>query len=244
MKVTFIGVGEAFDEKHTNVSMILEANGTTILLDCGYSVPHALWEYNDDPDFLDAIWTSHPHADHYFGVQALLMRMWEDGREKPIYILNSEMKDEILVSLEMAYPGFREKFNYDIEFVNLEQTPAFGKLGFKTAPTKHAAPNKAIRIEDEEKTFCYSGDGEDTFESKELYENADLLVHETYTVNQGIEGHGHINTVEETMNEQNVKACAIVHLNREVRKEENIKKRLEKSDQKMIMPKAGDVIKI
>jgi len=43
MEVIFLGVGEAFDEKTPNTSMLvrtdIEGKSVSVLLDCGYSVP-------------------------------------------------------------------------------------------------------------------------------------------------------------------------------------------------------------
>ncbi|MEF9476067.1 MAG: hypothetical protein L0958_05190 [Candidatus Mariimomonas ferrooxydans] len=64
MEIVFLGVGEAFDETVPNNSHVVLSD-TTILLDCGYSVPAQLWKYNANPSFLDAIYISHRHADHY-----------------------------------------------------------------------------------------------------------------------------------------------------------------------------------
>ena len=76
MKVVFIGVGEAGDENYPNNSSIILSD-TKLLLDCGFAVPQQLWRYNADQDLVDAIYISHMHADHYFGIPVLLIRMLE-----------------------------------------------------------------------------------------------------------------------------------------------------------------------
>ena len=49
-EVTVLGCGEAFDERYTNTSLLLNAHQKTILLDCGYSAPAPLWNAVADPD--------------------------------------------------------------------------------------------------------------------------------------------------------------------------------------------------
>jgi ribonuclease BN (tRNA processing enzyme) len=106
VKVQFVGVGEAFDETLSNNSQILEWDNTRLLIDCGYSVPHALWKMHPEPEYLDAIYISHRHADHYFGLPSYLVRLAEDGRKRDIEIICSqELKTVILEMIDYAYLG-------------------------------------------------------------------------------------------------------------------------------------------
>ena len=75
MKVIFLGVGEAFDEDVPNNSHLIETGKTKILLDCGMTATPQVWKYNKDQNFIDSVYISHWHADHYFGLPGLLLRM-------------------------------------------------------------------------------------------------------------------------------------------------------------------------
>lgn len=86
MKIIFLGVGEAFDENYPNNSQLIATDKTKLLSDCGFTVPSQLWKYNPDPNFLDLINISHQHSDHFFGLPAVLLRMWEGGRERDLTI--------------------------------------------------------------------------------------------------------------------------------------------------------------
>ena len=75
MRVTFLGVGEACDETMPNTSVWVETEAdnrrSSVLLDCGFTVPPNYWQRTSDPEDLDALWISHFHGDHFFGVPAL-----------------------------------------------------------------------------------------------------------------------------------------------------------------------------
>src|SRR5215467_10789826 len=104
MRVQFIGVGEAFDETQANNSQLLEWSGCRLLIDCGYAVPHALWRCHPDPELLDAIYLSHRHADHYFGLPSYFVRLMEDGRSRDIVVICSEgMATVIQEMIDYAY---------------------------------------------------------------------------------------------------------------------------------------------
>jgi len=90
MKVIFLGTGEAFDENYLNNSSLVITGKTKLLLDCGMTTPYQLWKYNNDQNLLDAVYISHSHADHYFGLPALLVRMWEEKRKKPITVFSQK----------------------------------------------------------------------------------------------------------------------------------------------------------
>ena len=54
-ELVFVGTGEALDPDLPNTSLLVRGP-QTLLLDCGYAVPHALWKITRDVDLLDAVW--------------------------------------------------------------------------------------------------------------------------------------------------------------------------------------------
>lgn len=122
MKVLFLSVGEACDEDVPNNALVILSH-TTLLLDCGYSVPRQLWKYNPAPSFLDAIYISHRHADHYFGIPALLVRMWEEKRTKPLTIICQRgLKKVIQELIEYGYKGLSGKEEFQNTFFSLQNS--------------------------------------------------------------------------------------------------------------------------
>ena len=121
MEITFLGVGEAFDERMPNTSMLvrtdIEGEPVTVLLDCGYSVPPKLWQQKMQPDTLDGIWISHFHADHAFGLPALLVRFWEEKRKEELCFLGQKgIESFVLKCLDLAYPKFYSRLGFSLRF--------------------------------------------------------------------------------------------------------------------------------
>lgn len=73
MRVIFLGVGEAFDAALPNNCHLILSE-TTLLLNCGFSAVQQVWQYNGEADFLDAVFISHLHGDHCFGLPSPLAR--------------------------------------------------------------------------------------------------------------------------------------------------------------------------
>jgi ribonuclease BN (tRNA processing enzyme) len=238
LEVTVLGCGEAFDERYTNTSLLLRAEEKTILLDCGYSAPAPLWNAVADPDALDLIYISHAHADHCFGLPAVLGRMWEDGRKKPLVILSQPaLLRQIGESMEAGYPGLPARFQYAIEYRQAlpGQRVVWDGMAFAFAATRHSVTNLAVRVEAGGAKFCYSGDGQFTDESRALFAGADLLVHEAYSFDPS-PVHGDFPGVIRMAAEENVSRLALVHIKRQVRREQH--ERIRTLD--AIVPEPGD----
>lgn len=245
MKIISLGVGEAFDENLPNNSHLIISDKAKLLLDCGYSVPAQWWKSGYKHDFLDAIYISHKHADHFFGLPMILMRMWEEGRTRPITIIcQKELVDFFKSFTELAYRGFTSKFKYQINFIGSEAGKPIELPGLTLdfAPTVHSIENLAVRIKEGKKMMCYSGDGQFIKETEDLYKGADLVIQETYLYDEKKIGHACIKDTIEMAEKQGIKNLYLTHLQRDFRKNElpNILDKIKSDKVKVIIPKPFD----
>ncbi len=240
MKVVFLGTGEAFDENIPNNSHLVVVKKTKLLLDCGPTAVPQLWKYNLDPNFLDAVYISHWHADHYFGLPALLLRMWEDKRIKPFTIISKQgFKKQFKNLMNLAYLNFEKKFKYKIKIIEVKEKESkkFQDLKLSFEKTIHSGENFAIKITDGKNTMAYSGDGSPT-KGSEFYKNLDLLILETYLYDKEIIGHSSIVSAIKFAEENNAKYLALTHINRNFRKNDlpNIKNKIKSDKIKILIP--------
>lgn len=253
MKVVFLGVGEACDDSLPNTSIWLQARtkygSRSVLLDCGFTVPPRYFAQTTDPEDLDALWISHFHGDHFFGVPALLLRLWETQRRKPLIVVGPRgVESKVSLSMELAYPGFLPKLQYPLEFVVAEAGRAIDIAGllWRFASNLHGQEDLAVRIDDDDAhSVFYSGDGLATSETLDLAAGCDLVVHEAFRMEQPLSGHGTVLQAVGFARGAGAKTLALVHLQREERKARRadiLAFAREVHDLKVILPEPGDVI--
>lgn len=221
MKIRFLGVGEACDERCPNTSLHVTAGkGQRFLLDCGFTTPHLYFALSSDPDELDAVWISHFHGDHFFGMPLLLLRFWEMGRRKKLIIVGQQgTREKITAAMELAYPGFLPRLMYHLDFVEIEPGQVREIVGttWSTAENIHSQRCLAIRIDDGSHRIFYSGDGRPTRETESLAKECELIVHEAFSLDGEVENHGNIMNCLEFAGRAGGKHLALVHLERTCR---------------------------
>ena len=177
MRVEFLGVGEAFDPEQPNSSALVEHGGYTLLIDCGHSVIPRLWRARTDPDAIDAVYFTHHHADHVLGLPSVVNRWHYEGRRKELLVVTTppgiEQIRQLIALMRVEPP-------YPLRYAIAAETPNIGPYAVQLAPTQHAAPNYAIRLEADGKRLAWSGDGRPTPQSLALYAEADMLLHECF----------------------------------------------------------------
>lgn len=236
MKCIFLGVGEAFDETLDNTALLVTDKGGSLLIDCGFTAASAFWRHAPnhlpDPLELDAIYLTHFHGDHYFGLPALLVRMAEEGRSKPLTIIGPKgVERNVSAMQELAYAGTMSKAPYELKIVRATPEDRLHVAGFvlSFAPNGHLVPCQSIRVDFNGKSLFYSGDGRPTEETAALARGCDLVVHEAFALEGEVPGHGTVDASIDFALNAGAGKLALVHIQRRTRKERkaDILKKLE-----------------
>lgn len=221
MRITFAGVGEAFDETLPNTSLLLESDTTSLLLDCGFTAASAFWQAARTPQDLDAISISHFHGDHWFGVPALLMRFVDEGRTRPLHIIGQPgVEHHVRQLTDLAYPNVLSKAAFEIRFHILLgcQEAKVGDMTISSAPADHPMPSLAMRVDCAGKSVFYSGDGRPTEETRTLATGCHLVVHESFSLEADKPGHGTVDSSIRFAVEAGAATLALVHIQRHARR--------------------------
>jgi ribonuclease Z len=79
-------------------AQVLTVDAHNYLIDCGEGTQWRMLEHRVRPHHLRAIFISHLHGDHYFGLFGLLGTMHLQGRTQPLHIIGPPGLDEVLVT--------------------------------------------------------------------------------------------------------------------------------------------------
>ncbi|MEK7312349.1 MAG: ribonuclease Z [Chloroflexota bacterium] len=213
--LTILGSGEAFDPMLPNTSLLYQGE-RTVLIDCGFASVQAMWRQSREAEYLDAVLLTHHHADHTFGIPALLMVMQGYKRQKPLTIIGTPNTKQYVTTLfDLAYTPGMKRLSFPVEF--RECTPGesitFGPITIKTALPDHGIPVLSTRWETGGAChFAYSADGKVTPVTRELFKGAPTLVHECYALPGG-EGpvHTHVEDVLRVAAESGANTLVLVH---------------------------------
>jgi ribonuclease Z len=247
-RLVFVGTGEAIDPALPNTSL-LWGGARTLLLDCGYAVPHAFWSICTDVELLDGVWISHGHADHCFGLPALLLWMRLGGRKRPLTILGGPgSRARLEQLLELGYPGsFAPHKCYAIEYVELQPsaTGKFGPLELRIAASAHSIVNYALRIDAPGyRSVMYSGDGAVTEGTRALARGVSILVHECFFPQRPSERkHGDVEGCVELAAQAGVESLALLHFAAEAKqviRDRALELARANPDLQVLLPAPGD----
>lgn len=245
-EVTFIGTGEAFDPDLPNTS-VLYRGALTLLVDCGYGVPQAFWRVTRDASLLDAIYLTHRHADHSFGLPSLLLWMREEGRTRPLEIIGGPGTEAWLREVcELAYPrAFQNMF----PLVSVDLAPGErlvrGGATLENAESAHSVRNLALRIDEDGRSYCHSGDGRPTDATRALYTGANVVVHECYFAERETKSHAHMGELFQMAEEVAIESLVLLHFGRyEKARVRELCAARDPEAPRVVIPEPGDTLSV
>lgn len=90
MYITMLGTGSAFAKRFNNNNALIQSGESSLLVDCGITLPKALHDHGVSFSELDAILISHIHGDHVGGLEELAFQMmFKYGRKPVLYIADT-----------------------------------------------------------------------------------------------------------------------------------------------------------
>jgi ribonuclease BN (tRNA processing enzyme) len=214
-----LGTGEAFDANIPNTAVLCRL-GATFLVDCGLTVPPHLWRTLPDPDALDALYLTHFHADHTFGVPSTLFRFREDGRRRALTIIGQVgVERYVREMLRLAYRLTPIDLPFPLRFVTARpgRPLNFHGVQLSFAQSRHSVVNLAVRFDWNGKAVAISGDGSPTAATERLFRDCGVLVHETFQDEVFEPVHASLPVVVDMARRANVKRLYLIHLSRKFR---------------------------
>lgn len=119
-ELTILGNGSAIPTLSQKPSaQILNHNEKLFLIDCGEGTQIQIRKYKIKFQRISAIFISHLHGDHYFGLIGILNTMQLLGRNKPLTIVCPE-KLKTIIDIQME--GMQRNLSFSINYVFLNFT--------------------------------------------------------------------------------------------------------------------------
>jgi len=141
--VTILGAGSATPMlgRHPS-SQLLTYENETFLIDCGEGTQYRLLEQKNRPSRLKAIFISHLHGDHYFGLIGLISSLNLGGHTEELYLFGPHGLDEIL-TIQFKYS--QTPLHFPIHFTATDTTISYQLFENQfftvhTIPLEHRIP--------------------------------------------------------------------------------------------------------
>ncbi|WP_310392278.1 ribonuclease Z [Hymenobacter sp.] len=123
-------------------AQVLTVGAINYLIDCGEGTQWRMLEHRVRPHHLRAIFISHLHGDHYFGLFGLLGTMHLQGRTQPLRIVGPPGLDEVLVT-QARVSGMQLGFAMEFTAVDTEAHAVVyedERLVVSSLPMRHRIP--------------------------------------------------------------------------------------------------------
>ncbi len=135
LELVFLGTSSGVPTKERNVSAValkLPEPKSWVLVDCGESTQHQILHTRLSLQTLKAIFITHIHGDHCYGLPGLIASAGMSGRTDPLYIIAPK-------GVQLMYEAIRDNTQlhipYDVNFIETESMATYS-LG-DTVVTAH-----------------------------------------------------------------------------------------------------------
>ena len=193
LQFTPLGVGDAFSTRHYSSSLLVSAQGTTLLIDCPHPIRKMMHEVasTQKPDLtdVDAVVLTHLHADHVSGLEGyLFFSRFLLGRKGTVAahpLVLADLWDHHLMAGmgRLNVDGRKENFTLAdyADTVPLDDTAeiSIGPFSIACRRTIHHIPTFALRLTADGVTLAYSADTAYDPTLLTWLKDADLIIHET-----------------------------------------------------------------
>lgn len=219
-----LGTGSAVTDPHRTTTMLaLEADGRSILIDCGGDLFQRALLADLDPDGIDGLIITHEHPDHVGGFALFMLRVWQAGRTRalPVYGIAPALAQARRLLGSFQTEGWTLPEIQWSEFDCAENVAVLESERWRitASPGVHGAPVVGLRCQHVESGFvaAYSCDTEPCPSIDALVAGADLLVHEATGETRG---HSSAAQAIEVARRAGCPQLALVHLPRGLDRED------------------------
>ncbi|MGL4819232.1 MAG: ribonuclease Z, partial [Bacilli bacterium] len=151
MELLFLGTGAGLPAKSRNVSSVAlemyNERKAVWLFDCGEATQHQILHTSLKPRKIEAIWITHVHGDHIFGLPGLLSSRSFLGGDSSVTIYGPK---GVQAFVEVALQASETHVSYPIQFVEVEEGRVFEDehVIVDALRLEHGVPSYAYRVQE------------------------------------------------------------------------------------------------
>lgn len=149
IRITFLGTSAGMPTRARNVaSVAVTLDGQVLLFDCGEATQHQLMRSAVRFGAIEAIFLTHLHGDHLFGLPGLLSSMSLNAREKPLALYGPKGTEAFM----RALPLYHTSFDVEIHEIAPGRVRRGDGYTVDAAPLVHSVPCFAFRIVEDDRS--------------------------------------------------------------------------------------------
>ena len=154
MKIEVIGSGSAFStRRNTSAVMVTDNKDNQWLIDCGPTIPRALWQRGTGVNDIQVIYFTHIHPDHCSGLAALVNQWKSVNRTVPLTLYCQAEHRAPLESLLFLASWPKKTLGFDIHWRDISDQFDWQDWQISTAFTQHEVRNRCLRIDTDQQSF-------------------------------------------------------------------------------------------
>lgn len=226
MHLTIVGSGDAFGSGgRSNTCLRLDnrresGETQTLVVDFGSSALVAWHKLGFSTSEIDAVVLSHLHGDHFGGLPSLLLEgQFVSQRKKPLTIIGPQgLEARLRATCEALFPdSWSNNWSYPLTLVETVPGHVTEAAGCRIAalPVEHpsGAMSRALRIDNGQTVFAFSGDTCWVDNLVEISRDADLFVIECYSGLEPVPYHIDWRTLKANLPRLTARKIMATHMN-------------------------------
>lgn len=225
VQLRFIGTGDSECSDYYNTNLLLEYKKKRLLIDCGWTAKQALHDLGLGITDIDAIYITHVHGDHVFGLErfGFESRYVHQGYRIKLFVPKSIFPllwDETLKgSMGYSSDGLNTMQDF-FDVILVEDNFVWQGLDFHLFPTPHTQgkPSFGIRLPHH---FTFTSDSNVIDGFSELVEDDKYVFHDAYSAGDFHPAHATIDEMRGAYAPSLCKRIYLTHYDDEIYVREN-----------------------
>jgi len=169
----FLGANGSIQEKGSlNTSLLFSDSKETVLVDVSSNIYEAVERK------ICALFITHNHIDHMYGLPSLIHQMWLCNRTEKLDIICPSSLVEMVENLMGVFAIRAKKNMFEINVIPASKH-TYGTMTFETFKTDHTDDSFGMVVCSNNEKIVYTSDTRPIHDADKSWIGADILIHET-----------------------------------------------------------------